>query len=139
VKKKAIISVTSKQSVGHEDSIEVVTPGEFYKKEDLYYAIYEETEISGMEGTTTTLKISKDKLSLIRKGSTSAKMDFDRNSKNLSMYDTPYGTLELRIETKELDIEIDEDGGNIFVNYNMSLSGQTPYNTILKINIKAQE
>lgn len=139
MKQKAIISVSSKQSLNQEDIIEVVTPGDFYKKENYYYAVYEETEISGMSGTTTTLKIGKDKFSLIRMGSTSAKMDFDKKVKNISMYNTPYGTLELKIETKDLDINIDDDGGNVLVNYNMSLSGQTPYNTMLKINIKTQE
>lgn len=139
MKRKAIISVSSKQTGNHEDVIEVVTPGDFYKKENSYYAVYEETEISGMKGTTTTLKISKDKFSLIRMGSTSAKMDFDKKVKNVSMYNTPYGTLELKIETKDLSIDVDDNGGNILVNYNMSLSGQTPYNTMLKVNIKAQE
>lgn len=139
MKQKAIISVSSKQSIDEEELIEVVTPGNFYKKENYYYAVYEETELSGMRGTTTTLKIGKDKFSLIRMGSTSAKMDFDKKTKNVSMYNTPYGTLELKIETKDLDIDINDNGGSVMVNYNMSLSGQTPYNTMLKINIKAQE
>ncbi|MCH5139071.1 DUF1934 domain-containing protein [Clostridiaceae bacterium UIB06] len=139
MKQKAIISVSSKQSINEEEIIEVVTPGNFYKKENFYYAVYEETELSGMSGTTTTLKIGKDKFSLIRMGSTSAKMDFDKKTKNISMYNTPYGTLELKIETKDLDINIDDNGGSVLVNYNMSLSGQTPYNTMLKIDIKSQE
>lgn len=139
MKQKAIISVSSKQSIDEEEIIEVVTPGNFYKKENYYYAVYEETELSGMSGTTTTLKIGKDNFSLIRMGSTSAKMDFDKKTKNVSMYNTPYGTLELKIETKDLDINIDNNGGSVLVNYNMSLSGQTPYSTMLKIDIKAQE
>jgi uncharacterized beta-barrel protein YwiB (DUF1934 family) len=139
MKQKAIISVSSKQSINEEELIEVVTPGDFYKKENYYYAVYEETELSGMNGTKTTLKIGKDKFSLIRMGSTSAKMDFDKKNKNISMYNTPYGTLELKIETKDLDIDIDDHGGNILVNYNMSLSGQTPYSTMLKVNIKTHE
>lgn len=139
MKQKAIISVSSKQSINEEEVIEVVTPGDFYKKENYYYAVYEETELSGMNGTKTTLKIGKDKFSLIRMGSTSAKMDFDKKNKNVSMYNTPYGTLELKIETKDLDIDIDDRGGNILVNYNMSLSGQTPYSTMLKVNIKTHE
>jgi Uncharacterized protein conserved in bacteria len=139
VKQKAIISVSSKQSIDEDELIEVVTPGSFYKKENCYYAVYEETELSGMRGTTTTLKIGKDKFSLIRMGSTSAKMDFDKKTRNVSMYNTPYGTLELKIETKDLDIDMNDNGGSVVVNYNMSLSGQTPYSTMLKINIKAQE
>lgn len=139
MKKKAIISVTSKQKNDENDVIEVVTPGDFYEKDGLYYAVYKETEISGMEGTTTTLKISDDKFSLIRIGSTSAKMEFDKKTENVSMYNTPYGTLELKIETKTLNVNVGEKGGDIQVNYNLSVGGQAPQNTQLKINIKTQE
>lgn len=139
MKKRAIISVSSKQKSDENDVIEVVTPGDFYEKDGSYYAVYKETEISGMEGTTTTLKISNDKFSIIRMGSTSAKMEFDKKAKSVSMYNTPYGTLELKIETKTLSVNVGEKGGDIQVNYDLSVSGQTPNNTQLKINIKAQE
>ena len=56
--KKAIISITSNASVENEDIIEVVSPGKYIKLEDGYKAIYEETEISGMDGTTTILTIN---------------------------------------------------------------------------------
>src|SRR3712207_7978947 len=67
-KKDAIISIKSEQASIEDGTVEVVTKGKLYKKNDLYYAIYEETEISGMKGTTTTIKIGKDKFSLLRMG-----------------------------------------------------------------------
>lgn len=137
--KKAIVSISSKQIGNEEEAIEVVTPGDFYQKDDLYYAVYEETTISGMEGTTTTLKIGKNTLSLIRTGSTSAKMEFEEKKENISMYNTPYGTLELKIKTNNLSINIDNEGGDVFIDYHMSVSGQSPQNTLLNINIKTQD
>ena len=87
--KKAIISVTSKQ-LGDSDEIRVVTPGTFYAKDDVFYAEYADTELSGMEGTTTTLKIKPNRFSLIRQGSTNTEMEFDKKEKSISMYNTPY-------------------------------------------------
>ncbi|MBV7272362.1 DUF1934 domain-containing protein [Clostridium thailandense] len=136
MKKKAIISVSSKQK--EDDIIEVVTPGDFYEKDGCYYAVYKETAISGMEGTTTTLKIYEDKFVLVRMGSTSAKMEFNKQSESVSMYNTQYGTLELKIETKELNINVNDDGGDIQINYALTVGGQTPQNTLLEINIKTQ-
>ncbi|MBP2032368.1 uncharacterized beta-barrel protein YwiB (DUF1934 family) [Clostridium algifaecis] len=136
MKKKAIISVSSKQQ-NNDDTIEVVTPGEFYKKDDCYYVEYKETEISGMEGTSTTFKMNNDNFSLIRIGSTNANMNFNKNQKSLSVYDTPYGTMELRIRTNKLEVNLDEKGGDVFIDYNLSISGQDYENTQLKINIKA--
>jgi uncharacterized beta-barrel protein YwiB (DUF1934 family) len=139
MKKKAIISVLSKQGNSKDDNdIEVVTPGEFYKKDDCYYAVYNETKISGMEGTTTTMKIYPKTFSLIRMGTTATKMDFKENSENLVLYNTPYGILELKIETKDLKINVDDEGGEVSIDYNMCVSGQTPQHTILKVSINAQ-
>lgn len=141
MKKKAIITVSSRQinEENNDENVEVVTPGNFFKKEEKYYAVYEETEISGMKGTTTTLKIEDNKLSLIRIGSTSSKMEFDEKKENVSMYTTPYGTLQLKIKTSDLDVDVDDDGGDITVNYDLSIIGQGPIKTVLKINIKPNE
>lgn len=141
MKKKALIHVLSSVPDAKEksDSIEVVTPGKFYKKDKNYYAVYEETAISGMEGTTTTLRIGEEKFSLIRMGSTSTKMDFALDKKNISMYSTPYGTLEININTKKLHINVDDNGGRIYIDYIMSVASQKPQNTILNINIEPEK
>ncbi len=137
MRKKAIISISSNQEENNDDSIEVVTPGEFYKEENEYCAVYNETEISGMEGTTTTLKISPSRISLLREGTTSAKMDFEENNPCVTLYNTPYGMLELKIDTQKLNIDIDDKGGEVFINYHMSIAGQNPQATELKIKIKS--
>ncbi len=138
MKKNAVISVKSEQPGVEDNPIEVVTPGSFYKEDEKFVAIYEETEISGMEGTTTTFSIDKDRFSLIRMGTTTTTMEFVKNNKKLTLYNTPYGVLEIEIDTKELQINVDEKGGNILINYNMSVSGQRVQQTTLKININAQ-
>lgn len=138
MKKKAIITISSIQGDKEEDSIQVVTPGIFYLKDDFYCAVYEETEISGMEGTTTTLKIKPEELILLREGTTNANMHFVCGENNLSMYDTPYGTLKMEVDTKEINIDVNEKGGNISVKYDMNISGQMVSETSLDINIKLQ-
>lgn len=142
MKKKAVISLLSKhgepeRKTEQDDVIEVVTPGEFFREQDCYSVIYNETELSGMQGTTTTLKIYEESFSLIRTGTTSTKMDFNLNKECSTLYNTPQGALDIKIGTKDLDIDVDDNGGEIFVNYNISIGGQKPQKTELKINIKA--
>src|SRR5690349_9837156 len=117
--KKAIISVSSKQPEIDENLIEVVTPGEFYKEGDSYYANYNETEISGMEGTKTTLRIFPKRLLLVREGTTTAEMNFEEKLEHITLYNTPHGILELKIKTKDLNINIDDKGGDIEINYSI--------------------
>lgn len=134
--KKAVVKVSSKQKGIDDKEIEVVTPGEFYKEGDYYFAIYDETELSGMEGTKTTLKVSQEDFLLSRTGSTNGEMYFKKNSKDVSLYDTPYGSLQITIETNELKVDLDENGGEIYINYNLAVANQEPQNTVLKVSIR---
>ena len=71
MEKKAIISIVSNASMEDGDVIEVVSPGKYIKMDSGYKAVYEETEISGMEGTTTILTIKDKEVLLEREGTTS--------------------------------------------------------------------
>lgn len=135
--KRAVVSICSKQDLD-DDSIEVLTPGEFYKKDENFYSVYKETEISGMEGTTTTIKINNNIVTLIREGTTSSNIVFDKKNKNISLYKTPYGTFDLKVKTKNLQVNIDENGGEVIIDYSMEMQGQNPINTKLLINIKTE-
>ncbi|HHQ4188419.1 TPA: DUF1934 domain-containing protein [Clostridium perfringens] len=137
--KKAIISICSTQDIGEKEKIEVVTVGEFSINGDEFIATYDETEISGMEGTKTTLKIKGNKVVLHREGTTSTKMEFQKNNTQVALYNTPYGMLELKTSTKELDLDVDEKGGNISIKYHLVAGGQEPIKTNLDVKIKVED
>ena len=132
----AIISVKSNDIEEKDNKIELVTIGTFSKKEEKYYAVYDETEISGMKGTKTTLKISPDKFSLIRMGTTNTKMEFEAGKQLMSLYNTPYGVIEIEIKTNVLDINVTEDGGYVLINYDMIIGSKKVQSTMLTVNIK---
>ncbi len=139
MKKNAIISVISRQadSEDEDDIIEVVTPGKFYKEDNCYYAVYEETEISGMKGTTTTLRIDEERFTLVRTGTTNTEMKFKKYGRDLTLYNTPHGALNLTVDTKELKMNVDDNGGEVFIDYDMIVGNQQILSTTLQINIKA--
>lgn len=137
--KKAIISICSTQDIGEKEKIEVVTVGEFSINGDEFIATYDETEISGMEGTKTTLKIKGDKVVLHREGTTSTKMEFQKDNTQVALYNTPYGMLELKTSTKELDLYVNEKGGNISIKYHLIAGGQEPIKTNLDMKIKVED
>lgn len=137
MKKKAIITVDSTVLNDEEDLVGVVTPGEFYKIDDGFKVEYEETKLSGMEGTKTTIIVREKSFDLIREGTTETKMEFQNNVRTVSMYKTPYGILDVNIHTKKLDINVSEDGGSISAIYMLEIGGQPAIKTNLTINIKA--
>lgn len=137
MEKSAVISIRSFSDLDKDEVIEVVTPGKFHLEESEFKAVYEESEISGMDGTTTTLVIKDDVLVLEREGSTSTRMEFKKGEDVISLYNTPYGMMNINISTKELDIDMDEDGGVIYTKYVLGLEGQPGITTELKVKIRA--
>lgn len=134
--KKAIITVDSAVLNDEEDLIGVVTPGDFYQIEDGFKAEYDETKLSGMEGTKTTIIIREDSFDLIREGTTETKMEFKNNEKTVSLYKTPYGVLDISIDTRKLDIDVNEEGGTINTMYILEIGNQPALKTNLTIDIK---
>ena len=137
MEKSAVISIRSFSDLDKDEVVEVVTPGKFHLGESEFKAVYEESEISGMDGTTTTLVIKDDVLVLEREGSTSTRMEFKKGEDVISLYNTPYGMMNINISTKELDIDMDEDGGVIYTKYVLGLEGQPGITTELKVKIRA--
>ena len=135
MEKSAVISIRSFSDLDKDEVIEVVTPGKFHLGESEFKAVYEESEISGMDGTTTVIK--DDVLVLEREGSTSTRMEFKKGEDVISLYNTPYGMMNINISTKELDIDMDEDGGVIYTKYVLGLEGQPGITTELKVKIRA--
>ena len=134
--KKAVITICSNQSNDPGEKIEVTTVGKFTNNDGLYEAVYEETEISGMEGTTTTVRINNDTVTLIREGTTSTTMEFKKNNSSVVLYNTPYGMMEFKVTTKQLKINVDECGGDILIEYSLGVAGQDPLNTKLSLSVK---
>ncbi|MGL4730723.1 MAG: DUF1934 domain-containing protein [Clostridium sp.] len=134
MEREAVITIVSTQ--GDDGEIEVVTTGKFYEKDGEFYAVYDETEASGMDGTVTTLKINELGFSLIREGSITTQMNFTRNNEEDILYSTPHGGLSLKIRTKAVKTNVNENGGELEVEYDMCPMGQPPLETKLRATIK---
>ena len=104
------------------DVMELVTEGEYCKKGDSHYITYQESETTGLEGTTTTLKATGEVITLIRDGAVNSQFIFERGKKFMSHYDTNYGAFTVDIWAKNVEVEIGEHGGNIRLGYEMAIN-----------------
>ena len=135
--RKVLISVKTVQFLdGQPEEIELITEGEYYKDGNEYFASYDESEISGMEGTKTTMKIENDALAIIRQGTTNSNLIFKKNLNHVSLYSTPYGSLEVTVKPSRVAIDISETGGKVELAYIMEASGTEPMDSTLELNIK---
>jgi uncharacterized beta-barrel protein YwiB (DUF1934 family) len=136
--KNVILKIKGIQMPGgkDEDVIELITEGKFYDKDNAKYLVYEESQLSGMEGCTTTLKITHDKIEMKRFGKATSQLVFQKGKRHVTNYSTVYGNFRMEILTKKLDMEIDENfKGNISLEYQMSLQGLSEGTNRLDIEI----
>ncbi|MGL4875291.1 MAG: DUF1934 domain-containing protein [Clostridium sp.] len=138
MKKDAIIKIISNATMENDELIEVLTHGIYEIEKDLYKVTYDETELSGMEGTKTRLVIEEEIITLERIGKTSTKMIFKKGEVTVALYNTPYGMLELEIFTKSLKKDINENGGKILIQYEMRIIGQQAFQTKISLDIEAK-
>ena len=124
-----------------EDAVEFMTEGKAYKKGQTTYIVYEETEMSGMEGVKTTLKIDGEGgVRLKRFGSgvmLDTVMEFKKGQRFNSIYETPYGAFEMEVLTNEIvnDLEPEDCTGNLFIDYDVSLKGLAESRSLLNIEV----
>ena len=133
----ALITLSGNQTVdGENDVYELTTLGSYIKKGDKYYISYEGTELTGYEGTTTTLKIKDNCVSMIRFGSSTSQMIFEKEKKYVGYYDTPFGGLSVGVTTNSMRVDIDEDGGEIELDYMVELNNSMPVHNGLHLTIR---
>jgi len=119
--KKVIVSVKGQSGPGDEDRMELITEGKLYKKENAFYISYKETGVTGMEGTTTTLKVEEDKVTLIRHGTVTSTFVFEEGKENISHYATEYGVFTVGVRADRINSTMDEFGGVVAVSYYLDM------------------
>ena len=120
-----IISVTSLQrdENGRDEEISLETPGIYGEDGDMKYVTYRETKLAGMEGTTTTLRIYKDRVNLMREGNFLQSQDYLMGETCTSDYETPMGSLEVSVMTREIEDSIVHGKGRMRLVYDVELKG----------------
>ena len=139
--KEVVISIRSVQDYDEDDSMsfEFTTDGMYSFKDGVGRLVYYESEVSGLPGTRTTVSISPDEVVLNREGRLTSCMVFREGKKNAILYDTPYGSACMGIDTRKIRQRFDEKGGNMELNYILNLEHAVVGKNRLELNVKEIE
>ncbi len=127
MKENAMISLKTIQTVdgdGDTNEIELQTKGKFAEKNGKFYIIYEESELTGFEDTTTTIKVDKDCVSLTRSGKYNSKMEFRKGEKCICSYQTPYGVIPVGVNPTMLESKLTDTGGKVNIEYLLDIDNR---------------
>ena len=97
---------------------------------------YQETALTGMEGTTTTFEVSGPQVILRRVGSVNSQMVFEEGRQHTSLYETPYGELSVDIQTSALRHNLSERGGLLEIKYSIAVEHTVTGRNSFKIRVK---
>jgi uncharacterized beta-barrel protein YwiB (DUF1934 family) len=137
VEKQVLITVNSviDGTAGESDKMSFVTEGTLSRINDEYIVQYQESQITGLDGTTTTLKVSRDSVTLIRQGNVDSMMLFEEGKTHLTDYNTQYGSVMLGITTKKVNVDLNESGGKIKVDYILEYNRAYGGRNILDVSV----
>lgn len=138
--KEVLVSISGLQYAEELDSepVEVITSGDYYKKNNKHYIIYDEV-MEGFEGTTKNIiKLSEGYMDITKRGAANVHMMFEKNKKNVTYYYTPYGSLLIGIEATKIEMEETENDIHVTVDYVLEVNYEHMADCKIKMNIKSK-
>lgn len=123
MKKDVLVSISGLQyEIDKEEAVEVISVGEYYKRNGKHFVVYEEI-LEEMDGITNcTIKIAEKQVDIIKRGASNVHMVFEENTKNTTYYQTPYGELQVGIYTTQIKVTEEEDRITAEINYGLDIN-----------------
>ena len=138
--KDVVISIRSLTGLGEEeeDSLDFVTDGLYSYDGEVACLTYLESEVTGMEGTRTSLMVLPDKVVVDRDGLVTSRMIFTPGQRSAFQYDTPVGTATMQMDTHSITQRFDERGGEMEIDYVLGLEHAVISRNRFRLNVREQ-
>lgn len=124
---------------GDDDMLlELRTQGTLVSEDGRITLSYDETELTGMEGSTTQVSFSEDTpelLTMLRSGTVRAALVFEQKVRHICVYDTPIMPFELCIYARKVENHLTMDGGNITLDYIVEFHGSDAERTLFSLDV----
>ena len=123
MKTPVVLSIRGSQRYADQEPevIELMTEGTMEFVNGGWDITYEESELTGLEGVTTTFRVEPGKVVLDRKGKLNSQMIFQEGVEHNSLYQMPFGALMLTVKASFVFFDIVPDGGVIDLSYDINI------------------
>ena len=122
-----------------DDVIELMVGGQYYFRNGTHYLLYEEAMEGFKETTQNLVKFRGGFMEVRKKGTVQVTMTFEQGKKNISMYKTPFGMIEMEFETKQVRIEGAGAGMEICAEYVLGMAGNPIADCKMQMLVVAKE
>ena len=123
MKQNVMLFIRGSQRYEDQDPeiIDLTTEGTMEFRDGGWDISYQESELTGMAGVTTTFRVEPNVVTLKRTGALNSEMVFQKGVVHDSLYRMPFGALMLSVEATHLVYDIVSDGGVIDLSYKISI------------------
>ena len=141
MKTPVVLSIRGSQRYADQEPeiIELVTEGTMEFTRGGWDITYEESELTGLEGVTTTFRVEPGKVVLTRTGKLNSQMVFQEGVEHDSLYQMAFGALMLTVKATFVFFDIVSDGGVIDLSYNINIENTEAGIIDYHLDIRAKE
>ena len=138
MERNVVITRRGKQDYEEEqpEVIELVTEGRMEWNGERCTLTYLETEMTGMGSTKTIIQICGEEVSILREGEVYTQMVFRQGKRHLSLYNTPYGEMTIGVHARHVMADMDENGGDIELDYNIEMDHAVTGRNVFAIHVE---
>ncbi|MCI8624310.1 MAG: DUF1934 domain-containing protein [Provencibacterium sp.] len=138
MKKQVFISIRGIQRVeGQEETVELMTVGNLYRKKNDYYLTYEETEATGFDGSKTTLRLEEEtRVTMQRSGPYRSQLIVEKGRRHQCCYETGYGEMLIGVSGGDISSTLTDEGGNLHFKYSLDVNTSLASENEVYINVR---
>ena len=123
-----------------EDTLmEIRAQGTLERDEDGRISLsYDETELTRMEGSTTTVTFAEDDpgtVTMLRFGSVTTTLVFEQERRHICVYETPIMPFEICIYARRVQNDLTMDGGSMLLDYLIEIHGAKAERTLFELHV----
>ena len=136
---KIMINIDGTQNFGNGEAnnVELTTEGELSVSTDSYTLKYKESELTGLEGTTTEITVENNGIvNLVRSGTVNSNLVFEEGKRHLSYYDTNDGAFSIGVFASYVDTVLERNYGEISITYAMDVDDKPIGENEIRVRFK---
>ena len=135
------ISINSIHSWDAEDQdrLEFTTDGYYFYDGENGCLSYMESEVTGLEGTRTSVIVTPHQVVVDRDGLITSRMVFQEGVKDTFQFATPYGSANLGIDTRSIHRSLNDSGGQLEIDYVVDMEHAVSSRNKFQITIREME
>ena len=96
----------------------------------------EESKDESGELSTTSFRITPVRIKMVRKGTIASVMVFEKGQNHVTTYNTPYGSMDMKVITNLLEVTEQKNHLHAHVKYILEMDGQVTSNSDIEINVE---